>query len=271
MRLGYIHRLFHTVFLAGVLASCHKGKDKFPSTELGGHACSGLYSSMSLYHDNSLEAFQYALSFKELSCIEVDVHISKDTTAWMFHDSSLEKETNGNGCISELSDSYLFGIHYTGLKNENLARVIDLPKDLKGKSLIIDLRESSECSNGLIDSTRLVTALMKIKNHFHNTPIAVVYNTSRLNALFSSWGWKSYLSSYNKLHFLNYPTNFSFNGACFSHEDCSKEDLIELKQLGYSVIVMGAKSPKQLRRALKKEPSILLVDDIKEAINEKYR
>ncbi len=263
-RLIYIGLVF-------ALFSCKKGKDKYPDTDLGGHACAGLNASNSLFHDNSKEAFEYALSFSEIEAIEIDVRISKDTTPWLFHDDLLNHETSGTGCIAERNDTYLSNLHYSGLKHEKLARINDLPQDLQGKKLVVDFRELSGCDALPQDSLVLIKGLLKLRDHFKNTSISILCNSARFLGVFHSWGWQKILYSYNYSHFSSYPTSIPFDGVCWSNDDCSSSDVQMVKEQGKSVILFSVRSPKTIRKALKKHPSILLVDNLKEGINEKFR
>lgn len=262
---------FSSILLLFLLLGCKKGKDLYPETILGGHACAGLNASNSPYHDNSKEAFEYALSYPEIGAIEIDVRISKDTTAWLFHDDRLDETTNGTGCVSDRSDAYLMNLKYRGLKNEKLVRAIDLPADLKGTQLIVDFRELSGCDLQPADSVVLVQGLRDINEHFYNTSITVICNSTRLLSVFQTWGWKKFLYSYNYTHFYNYQTYIPFDGVCWSSSVCSEEEVQAVKSTGKEVVLFSVRSPKTIRKALKKHPNIILVDNLKEGINEKFR
>ena len=71
----------------------------------------------SLAPQNTLAAFRNALNFP-ISAIELDVHMSRDGRAIVFHDYTVEKLTNGAGNILDLDFDYLRSLnaaaHYTG-------------------------------------------------------------------------------------------------------------------------------------------------------------
>lgn len=259
------------LLISVMLFSCGKKKDRYPSVKLGGHACSGLSVSSALYHDNSLEAYNYALSYNEITLIEMDVQISANGTAWLFHDEKLSLESTGNGCIPEMQDEELATLHYTTLEKEDLTRLGDLPGNLRGRHLILDLREFNSCSGELLDSLLIFTALEDATAHFYNGHISIVSNTNRFLQAFQSLGWTTYFNAYNTGHFMNYPDKQWYSGVCVRSADISEEEVKNIKSAGFQVILYDVRSPKGIRKAFKKHPDYVLTDDIKAAILEKYR
>ncbi len=59
---------------------------------------------------NTLAAFRNALNFP-IDAIELDVHMSHDGRAIVFHDYTVEKLTNGEGNILDLDFDYLRGLN----------------------------------------------------------------------------------------------------------------------------------------------------------------
>src|SRR5947208_16493506 len=56
--------------------------------------------------ENTLAAFRNALTLP-IDAIELDVHMSRDGHAIVFHDYTVEKKTNGSGNILDLDFAYL--------------------------------------------------------------------------------------------------------------------------------------------------------------------
>ncbi|TSJ38985.1 hypothetical protein FO442_18385 [Fluviicola chungangensis] len=253
------------------LFSCKKHKDLYPDTAIGGHACAGLHISSSNYHDNSLEAYKYARSFEQLALIEVDAQLSLDGTLWLFHDAELDVESTGTGAVPQKNDAYLSGINYSSLEKERVIRLSDLPADLKGIRLIIDLKESDGTDNGLIDSTKLIDALKEAKQYFYNGDLALVTNTRRFIPTIKGLGFRVYYNVVNALQFWSYSTAFIVDGAIFRNSDIAVSDVNSLKSLGKEVIIYDVRSPNGIRSALEKIPHYLLTDDIKATLIEKYK
>lgn len=254
-----------------VLFSCRKHKDLYPETIIGGHACAGLHISSSNYHDNSLEAYKYARSFESVLMVEVDAQLSSDGTLWLFHDPELDGESTGTGSVPEKDDVYLSGVKYNSLEKERLIRLSDLPANLKGIRLVLDLKESDGTENGLIDSTKLINAMSLAKQYFYNGDLAMVTNTGRFLPTIKGLGFRIYYNSVNAGQFLNYP-NMSFSdGAVFRNSEISVSDVNSVKSLGKEVIIYDVRSPKGIKSALEKTPDYLLTDDIKATLIEKYK
>lgn len=250
---------------------CKKFKDRYPETALGVHAGAGLNISSSLYHDNSREAFEYALSYPELDWIEVDVQLSSDLTWWLFHDLELSRETNGSGNIPMLPDSYLTSIHYTTILQEKLTRLTDLPSDLKEKTLLLDVKEYVESTQQLIDSAQLITTLTTAKNHFSNGKVALICNSGRFVQTWVNQGFIVYLNCTSLQDFSGNSSKTFANGAVFRLNDLTSDEIKLLTSQGKESIIYDIRSPKSIRKALKLGASVVLTDDIKAAIIEKYK
>ncbi len=258
-------------FVALFLFSCKKHKDLYPDTVIGGHACAGLHISSSNYHDNSLEAYKYARSFDKVFMVEVDAQLSLDGTLWLFHDSELSIETNGTGFVSQREDAYLSGLKYNSLEKERLIRLSDLPADLKGIRLLIDLKESDGTETGMIDSTQLINVLKQAKEYFYNGDLGMVTNTRRFVSTIKGLGFRVYYNVLNANQFLSYSTTFLSDGAIFRNSDIEISDVNSVKSLGKEVIIYDVRSPNGIKSALEKVPNYLLTDDIKATLIEKYK
>lgn len=254
------------------LLSCKKREDRYPLTKIGGHACAGLHISSSNYHDNSLEAYRYALSFEKVEMIEVDAQLSLDGTLWLFHDPELDVESDGSGKIPQKNDDYLSGLKYKSLEKEQVIRLMDLPSDLNGVCLVFDLKESDGVG-GIVDSTMLYEALIEAQEYFHNGSLAIISNSGRFfDILHQSTGYMTYYNAANVEAFLNSPYSGNSYGAAFRSSDVSEEDLDLLQSFNNRrVILYDVRSPEGIRSALEKRPSYLLTDDIKATLIEKYK
>ena len=123
-----------TILLASsILFSCSKEKG-FDNVKVLGHAATGLENLNSVYHDNSKEAVEMALSMQGCEGVEIDIQLSKDDELWLYHDAFLKTQTNGNGCISECETGYLDNLQYSSLHKEELLKLSELDLgQFKGK------------------------------------------------------------------------------------------------------------------------------------------
>ncbi|MNJ90916.1 cytoplasmic glycerophosphodiester phosphodiesterase [compost metagenome] len=264
-------RLVLSILAAFFLFSCQKKEDRFPATKIGGHACAGLEISSSNYHDNTLEAYKYALSFENVPMIEVDVQLSKDGTLWLFHDLKLDEESIGTGAVAQRDDAYLSGLHYRTLEKEQLIRLQDLPADLRGTYLIVDLKESDGTGVTLIDSARLLQAMQQANAYFNNGKLGFITNSGRFVPTMKSLGYTVYCDAVDAAQFLNNANALISDGASFRNSAITISDVNAVKSLGKEVILYDVRSPKGIKSAFNKFPDYLLTDDIKATLIEKYK
>lgn len=252
-----------------VIVACRQ-KDRYESVELVAHACSGLLISTTPYHDNSLEAFHYAMALKGIDAIEVDIQLSADGTLWLFHDPELNIETNGNGCISNLNDSYISTLNYSTQEKEKLVRLKDLPEELDEKKLILDLRHRNSCTGEQIQDSLVYIALTQVLLEKQWDNVILILGNPSWTELFSTLGYEIYVNAYDLEYYedLNAPLAA---GPCIRSESITKEEVDKIHQDGKKVIIFDVRSPKGIRKALKKHPDLLMVDDPRAAIIEKYR
>ena len=150
------------IFILIVLIGCTK-QPNFSSIEVVGHAGMGLSMGNSMYHDNSKEAIEFALQMRGCDGVEVDVQLSKDGNLWLYHDTKLEAESTGDGCIPDKLNSELALLKYKTWRKEKLVPLSDLnPTLFIGKTLYLDLRTVNECSNQSINSAQLIHELNNI-------------------------------------------------------------------------------------------------------------
>ena len=89
--------------------SCKKIEGSSIKIELIGHAGMGLNTVSAVYHNNSKESIQMALSTSGVNAVEIDVQLSKSGSLWAYHDNKLEHSTYTSGCIASLTDEELSG------------------------------------------------------------------------------------------------------------------------------------------------------------------
>ena len=258
------------VFL--VLSSCSKQKN-FEQIKVYGHAGMGMEILNSVYHANSKEAIEMALSIEGCEGVEMDVQLSKDNQLWLFHDNNLADETNGDQCVNQLNSEELAQIHYTTVHKEKLAKFNDLDLNkLKGKELYLDIRHATECENKFVNKQAFISALLASpicqdpKIHVH-----IILSTEYWINDFINSGFSVYQEVYDEEKsvsiFNSYP---NLAGIVIKNNTISKEKVHEVRHLDKKVIIFEIRSPKGIRTALKKYPDAVITDDIRATLIEKY-
>ena len=100
------------------------------------------------YPENTMESFQAALDLG-VDQIETDIRVSKDGELVLFHDSSLERTTNGTGLLiektlaelKELDAGSHKGAQFAGCRIPTLREFFDLVKEYPEVTLDLEFKE----------------------------------------------------------------------------------------------------------------------------------
>lgn len=255
-----------------ILFSCSKKKD-YENIKVFGHAATGLEMLNSVYHDNSKEAVEFALSMEGCDGVEIDLHVSEDGEIWLYHDENLESETNGDGCIANLNSGYLSTLNYKTFAKEKLVALKDLNFTLfNGKELILDLRHHNSCVAGIVPIEKMISKLQSLGLHLQQDyKVTCIISYQNWIQPFLEAGFSVYYSIYSVAEFhqknLLYP---ELEGYIVKNKDFTKDDIREIKNNSKKVYIFDIRSPKGIRSALRKHPDALITDDIRATLIEKY-
>jgi glycerophosphoryl diester phosphodiesterase len=258
------------IFIATLLLTACNKKEKFENVQLIGHAGSGLQTSAAPYHADSYEAVEYAAELEGISGVEVDVQLSASNTAWLFHDEQLGNTTNGSGCVNGQTDDYLSGLHYTTLEKEVVSRLSEIAGLFGSRQLILDLKSANLCTNTLVDLPEMIAAIKTALPDIAPGNLIVITNKPQWVHTLALEGWKVYLEQPT---LQSYTDNYALaetTGACLRSAEIDREGVEQLHDMGKEVIIFDVRSPKGLRKALKKYPDYLMTDNLKAALIEKY-
>jgi glycerophosphoryl diester phosphodiesterase len=258
---------FHLIWigLSCMLFSCNKS-EQYPDVQIFGHAGMGVNIAYSVYHDNSEEAIDLALSLPNMDGVEMDIRMSKDGTLWLFHDSRLEFSTNGSGCFDELTDQEIEQFHYKSPYKERLVRLETILTKLKdGQTFILDIKHWNGCAQPYSDMVRFKDALLAIPDSLKNkliidssyphwlSSISQVYKV-----VFSTLSYEAGLSKSQEI-----PTLY---GLMMRSKDMSADQISNIKSLGKTVFLYEMRSSKMQRATMKKAPTAILSDDPRGAL-----
>jgi glycerophosphoryl diester phosphodiesterase len=255
-----------------ILHSCTKQKG-FDDILVLGHAATGLDRMNSVYQDNSREAMEFALSVDGCNGVEMDLQLSQDGKMWFYHDVQLESQTNGQGCIPDKTSSELSGLHYKSVHQEGLFQIEDLDiLFLKGKHLFLDLRHYNECGAAYVSIDQVISQLEShgLKDPETFTVHCITGYKGWIQPLINA-GFNVCFSVYNMEDVaqseLAYP---SLEGYVVRNKDFTTDDVSNIHKANKKVYIFEVRSPKGIRRALKKHPDGIITDDIRATLIEKY-
>jgi glycerophosphoryl diester phosphodiesterase len=270
MRKSELVILFSVIFM--LFSSCEK-QSNFSTIEILGHAGNGLEISNSLYHDNSFESIELALLTDGCDGVELDVRMSADHTLWLFHDTQLESETKGEGCVESSTDEYLSSLHYTTIDKESLIRLSDIPiAYLKNKKVYIDSRTTESCTNTTVNLNAFLDALITFRNACDPaTEIIVEARSSDWESLLAANGFTTikYVTDFEQ--YANIVTESPTIDIIVASNDVVTSQNVEMIHAdGREVIIFGMRSARGTRQAYLKKPDGILADNLRTAIIEKY-
>lgn len=250
-----------------IVASCNK-KEEYSAVAIFGHGGNGVEISNSIYHDNSKESIDLVLAQNGCDGVEIDVQLSKDGTAWLFHTPKLEDETNGNGCINSLTDAEISGLKYKSTHKEKLVRLVDA--EFYSKGIYLDLKQLNYCTNTYVNLSELISQIKILETKNPNSKIFVStvledWITPFLDENFAVYFETTTISDAKTIN-----SKYAIEGFIFKNQHINKDEVSVLKGLGKKVVIFEVRSPKGIRSALKKFPDMIQSDDVKAALIEKY-
>lgn len=251
-----------------LLLSCSKSNVDLDIPVLA-HAGQGLYNPQGYFHHNSKEAIEYALSFKELHGIEMDVQLSKDGTFWLFHDQFLENSTTGTGQICEKSDQELEGLIYQSLKKEKLVPLSEIEfENYSGeKDIFLDIKTIEGCAYDSIfvdELLSIVNSLPILQLPQYN--VKLILNNTKFTHAFHAQGFELYTDVVSFEQAQNDFSNYPYAGCYIRNENIDELQIRELIDLGKKVVIFGVRTLHSIREAKSKLPSYILVEEFKKAL-----
>jgi hypothetical protein len=202
---------------------------------------------------------QLAFSFPVLKGVELDVRMSKDGELWLFHDSFLDGETDGTGCVESRSSDELSKLMYTSIHREKLVNLSTLTLD-ESKHYFFDLKFINACENKVVDTSLFKQKLMGI----WNSNMTLILPSSKFFPTFGT-AFKCILSSDDYQVLTNELSTKEWYGAVIRNNNITKEQVNELLSSGKKIFLYDIRSPKGNLEALKKEPSGIITDEVRSA------
>lgn len=148
----------------------------------------------SIAPENTLTAFSKAIDLG-VSCIEVDIRLSKDDSVMVIHDETLDRTTNGSGKVSDFSYQNLknlsagyaskFGSEFNHEQIPSLFEVLQLANgkvnvciDLKNipENKVIEIIDKMDMAQDVFLMSYNVDKLRRISSNFNEFRIVLIKN-----------------------------------------------------------------------------------------------
>ena len=254
-----------------LVIGCSKKKG-YEQIAIIGHAATGLEIVNSVYHDNSKEAVEFALSIDGCDGVEIDIQLSQDGNLWLYHDEQLQSQTNASGCIFEKQTDQLNEVNYSTVAKEKLVSLDELDfSRFQGKELFLDFRHYSFCSESFVSVNQVLAKLMALQiNNPENFKLNCILSNENWITPFLNAGFSVCFSIFSMSEYQHIQENYTITSYIVKNDDFSKEQVETIKRVGKKVYIFEMRSPKGIRKALNKMPDGVLTDDIRATLIEKY-
>lgn len=249
-------RFVKTIFLLLLLSSCRK--DPVSSARVIGHAATGLDVPNAIYHDNSIEAIQYALALPNCSGVEVDVRRDSEGKLWLYHDEDLSSQTNLTGKVETSNTATLIQGYYNTIHQEALTPLNSTTLEQLAKGFtFLDIKS--------VNPSNMEDVKISL--------LALNLDTSKCALIVPSFAYYSYFNDafpvylfvddFDDLSNSILANNPNLRGICIRNKNITREQVNFLKSIHKKTVIFEVRSPKGIREALGKDPYFLLTDDVK--------
>ena len=251
-------------FLVLLLLSCSK-KEDYSEVQVIGHAGMGLEMPNSIFHDNSIESIELALTIPGANGVEIDVQMDLNGRLWLFHDELLNEETNGINCISSNTSEYLKTLRYSSLKQEKLAELSQIPfHNFEDKRFFLDLKTWNKCSESTVSAEDFKASLLAINlpnkcNIILSDPNWIPIFIDEFNVYFASDDFQN-----AKIILTEEPM---IKGLVIRNSAVNNAQTQEIIVQNKGIYIFEIRSPKGVKNALQKRPSGIISDDLRAAIS----
>jgi glycerophosphoryl diester phosphodiesterase len=271
--------------LSLALAACTATKPAVsPKLVVLGHAGSGFFTPISPFNfrpPSSWRGIRRAL-LRGADGVEVDLQLSRDSVVMLYHDQKLENGSTGRGCVSQLTAAELTRLRYRGgfpydlIQKERpitfdtlLARLSRQPSF---PALHLDLHEDDQCLPAGHQHDRtplLVREIARSLARYRVPPATVLFITQegatielaraampgvRVGLEIAS---DEFAKGLKTARAVKVPT------VVLDADRVTPEQSAQAHAAGFTVVVFGGRSPKDLRRILKTQPDEIEVDNVK--------
>lgn len=243
-----------------------------------GHGGVGFQSPRNQLPHNSLQSVTKAVEFYGAHGVEVDVQMSKSGSLWLYHDQTLETQTNCNGCIIQKTDEELEVCRFNNDVYVNawnkpyfLVKLNELLERFKQYPelpyLFLDVRSAPVCDEVSRDSLLrgMTRELVQFNNEYGNTER--LYLTLRDRELIEQV--KRQIPEIKILYEapvgeeqIEFVKVMNLTGMILKERETDREAVEELQKELLEVCLFGVKTQERIVSAVNKTPDFIMPDNI---------
>ena len=254
----------HIILVLLISGACTKGEKKH-AAEVYGHAGGGISKGRYIYPPNSAESISYAFDVLNADGVEVDVRLTKDSSMVLFHDSGLELETDGVGCVEQYTLAELKELNYADrYEIITLTEALHLSSE-RNRSLFLDLKTVAECGIGSISEEWVNKGFEEVEEFLENHPLPpITVNSKSLSVL--SWidgdvFLKSFETENIEVGIEQYQAD-NIDKLTVRLDWINNEQANLLRNLQIPFCIFGIKTQKEIREAYGLLPTEMISDNV---------
>lgn len=254
------------------------------SVKVLGHGGVGFQSPRNQLPHNSLQSVIKAVEFYGAHGVEVDVQMSKSGTLWMYHDLTLETQSDCFGCITQKTDEELARCRYKEDVQVNvlngpyyLAPLKDFIRHVQQYTekpyLFLDVRTVTVCEGMSRDSilTGTIREILAASREYGNYDRLYLNLRDRVlteNIKTQNPEIKILLETdFVKQADLNFVKQHGLEGMILNNRKTSDVDVRQLHNEGLEVCLFGVKVQDGVVEAINKSPEFIMTDNLPLTIN----
>lgn len=269
------------IFLLLTVSSCQRldiKPEKAKKVKVIGHGGVGFQSPRNQLPHNSLQSVTKAVEFYGAHGVEVDVQLSKSGSLWLYHDQTLETQTNCNGCITQKTDEELEACRFNNDVYVNawnkpffLVKLNELSERFRQYPelpyLFLDVRSAPVCDEISPDSLLhgLTRELVQFNNVFRNRERLyltlrdreliehVKYQIPEIKILYEAPAGEEQME---------YVKQMNLTGMILKERETALEEVEELQKESLEVCLFGVKTQERVVSAVNKAPDFIMPDNI---------
>ena len=272
-------------FLLSTLVACTTTKSVAnPKLVVLGHAGSGFYTPISPFNfrpPSSWRGIRRTL-LRGADGVEIDLQMSRDSVVMLYHDQKMQDGSTGTGCISQRTAAEITqarsrgGFPYDLIQKERPITFDTLLARLNRRPsfpfIHLDLHEDDQCLPAGHQHARtplLVRQIARSLARYHVPPGKVLFITQEgptirlARAAMPGVRIGLEIASDEFAFGLKVAKTEKVHTVVLDADRVTLEQGVQAHAAGFTVVVFGGRSPKDLRRVLETQPDEIEADNVK--------
>lgn len=254
----------YSLFILISLISCKKDYSHL-ETKVLGHAGESIHDNKSDYPPNTLESIKRAF---ELGAdgVEVDVQMTNDLVLVAWHDPTLDENSSGSGCVSNINYSQVSSVevYNSEYKINLLSDVVDYVLN-QNKEIMLDVKHYNLCSDSFIDYAQFDQQINQLLSVYSNEQKKLITINSTSESLLQSLSdtiVNRSLESDDPTSAIQTAIEYNFDMLTIKLDKLDQTHRDQMSQNNIELSIFNVKSRGDIKKALQYAPDFVISDNI---------